>query len=61
MITSNMATSGEGLLLTTLSGSGKVRLQSLPFSRMADLIAAASGVGDEEVGEEHGLLGRLLG
>ena len=33
---------GEGLFLTTLTGPGKVYLQSLPFSRLADRIVAAS-------------------
>ncbi|MBT8421332.1 MAG: TIGR00266 family protein [Gammaproteobacteria bacterium] len=31
---------GEGLFLTTLSGTGTVYLQSLPFSRLADRILA---------------------
>lgn len=33
---------GEGLFLARLSGPGKVYLQSLPFSRLADRIHAAS-------------------
>ena len=33
---------GEGLFLATLSGTGVVMLQSLPFSRMADRINARS-------------------
>lgn len=33
---------GEGLFLTRLEGPGKVFLQSLPFSRLADRIVAAS-------------------
>ena len=32
---------GEGLFVTTLEGPGTVWLQSLPFSRLADRIAAA--------------------
>jgi len=58
---------GEGVVLATLTGPGTVYMQSLPFSRLADRIFAASsyqqnrgerrgaaGVGDE-------LLGGLLG
>ncbi len=39
---------GEGLFLTTIQGPGKVYLQSLPFSKLADRILSAakfSGVG----------------
>lgn len=42
---------GEGLVLATLSGPGSIWLQSLPFSRLADRIYAASrkqGKGREE-------------
>ncbi|MDX1531748.1 MAG: TIGR00266 family protein, partial [Rhodothermales bacterium] len=35
---------GEGLFVTTLTGPGLVFLQSLPFSRLADRIVAASRV-----------------
>jgi len=55
----SMVFGGEGLFLATLKGTGKVWLQSLPFSRMADRIGAAAGGGD--VGEDRGLVGRLLG
>mgnify|MGYP006424571121 CR=1 FL=1 len=34
---------GEGLFLANLKGPGRVYLQSLPFSRLADRIAAALG------------------
>jgi len=36
----SMVFGGEGLFLATLSGTGKVWLQSLPFSRLADNILA---------------------
>ena len=36
---------GEGVFLTTLTGPGLVLLQSLPFSRLADRIVVASGLG----------------
>jgi uncharacterized protein (TIGR00266 family) len=54
---------GEGLFFATLRGPGRVWLQSLPFSRMADRILAAvpnhGGRGREE-GSVLGGLGRLL-
>jgi len=54
---------GEGLFLATLSGHGKVWLQSLPFSRMADrILAHAPSAGGKSMGEGSvlGGLGRLL-
>lgn len=50
---------GEGLFLATLSGTGMVLLQSLPFSRMADRILqhAPSGGGSRK--GESGILGGL--
>ncbi|MFT3886033.1 MAG: TIGR00266 family protein [Flavobacteriales bacterium] len=54
---------GEGLFFATLRGPGHVWIQSLPFSRLADNIIAASpkagGRGREE-GSILGGLGRLL-
>ncbi|MBN1830016.1 MAG: TIGR00266 family protein [Deltaproteobacteria bacterium] len=47
----SMVLGGEGLFLATLSGSGVVYLQSLPFSRMADRIlqhAPKAGGGKKE-------------
>jgi uncharacterized protein (TIGR00266 family) len=56
---------GEGIFLARLTGPGKVYLQSLPFSRLADRIFAAS---KHQVGEKKGaagiggdVLGGLLG
>jgi uncharacterized protein (TIGR00266 family) len=44
---------GEGIFLTTLKGSGKVWLQSLPFSRLADrILAHAPTAGGNEKGED---------
>ena len=54
---------GEGLFLATLSGTGIVLLQSLPFSRMADrIIAHAPRAGGTRKGEGSllGSLGDLL-
>ena len=43
---------GEGLFLTTLKGTGRVWVQSLPFSRLADrIIASAPSAGGSSVGE----------
>lgn len=57
---------GEGLFLARMTGPGKVYLQSLPFSRLADRIFAASR--SRKVDEKTGvagiggdLLGGLLG
>lgn len=48
---------GEGLFFATLRGPGRVWLQSLPFSRMADrIIAAAPSAGGKRRGE-----GSILG
>lgn len=50
---------GEGLFYATLSGPGRVWLQSLPFSRMADRILAATRNRQEE-GSVLGGVGRIL-
>ena len=55
---------GEGLFFATLRGPGKIWLQSLPFSRMADRILAAApkaGGHAQEEGSVLGGLGRMLG
>lgn len=59
----SMMFGGEGVFLATLTGPGKVWLQSLPFSRMAGrMLAAAPGGGGQDRGEGSvlGGLGRLL-
>ena len=53
---------GEGLFLAKLTGPGKVYLQSLPLSRLADRIAVAANL--HNVGETKGaagLGGKILG
>lgn len=53
---------GEGLFLTTITGPGKVYLQSLPFSRVADRIVSSARGGfrrNEESGF-GGMLGNIL-
>jgi uncharacterized protein (TIGR00266 family) len=49
---------GEGIFFATLTGPGRVWLQSLPFSRIANRIySAARGMGGRK--EEGGILGGL--
>ena len=55
---------GEGLFFAKLTGPGRVILQTLPFSRLADRILAAAprhGGGRREEGGLLGGLGSLLG
>jgi uncharacterized protein (TIGR00266 family) len=48
----SMLFGGEGLFIATLSGHGKVWLQSLPFSRLADrIIQHAPKIGGSNAGE----------
>ncbi|MBQ0756288.1 MAG: TIGR00266 family protein [Amphritea sp.] len=48
----SMFLGGEGLWLATLSGTGTVWVQSLPFSRLADrILAAAPAIGGSDKGE----------
>jgi uncharacterized protein (TIGR00266 family) len=59
----SMFFAGEGLFLATLRGTGKVMLQSLPFSRMADrILAHAPRAGGRRKGEGSilGALGDLI-
>jgi len=53
---------GEGLFFATLTGPGDVWLQSLPFSRLANRVIAASRIGGKRKGEGSilGGLGDLL-
>ena len=53
---------GEGMFLAHLTGPGMIYLQSLPFSRIADRIMAASrwGGGREESRGLGGLLGGFI-
>ena len=53
----SMIFGGEGIFLATLQGHGRVWLQSLPFSRLADrIIANAPSAGGSQTGE-----GSILG
>lgn len=49
---------GEGLFLATLTGPGKIYLQSLPFSRLAGRVIAAAGPLARK--EQGGLLGNFM-
>lgn len=54
---------GEGLFFATLRGPGKVWVQSLPFSRLADRVISASSItpgGRKGEGSVLGGLGNLL-
>lgn len=51
---------GEGLFLANLTGPGKVYLQSLPFSRLADRIGAAFGRNKGETKRGGGLIENIL-
>lgn len=48
---------GEGLFFATLTGPGRVMLQTMPFSRLADRIIAASPRAGGRRMQEGGLLG----
>lgn len=59
----SMIFGGEGLFMATLKGHGKVWLQSMPFSRMADrILANAPSSGGSSTGEGSvlGGLGRMI-
>lgn len=57
----SMVFGGEGLFLATLSGTGVVYLQSLPFSRLADrILANAPSAGGRKTGEGS-VLGGIAG
>ena len=54
---------GEGLFLTTLSGTGTVWMQSLPFSRLADRVlehAPSRGGSNQGEGSVLGGIGRII-
>jgi uncharacterized protein (TIGR00266 family) len=54
----NVLFGGEGMFFAVLRGPGKVFLQTLPFSRLADRIIAASGISRGGTkGEQKGIAG----
>jgi uncharacterized protein (AIM24 family) len=52
---------GEGLFYATLTGPGRVTLQTLPFSRLASRIMAAAGGRRGESKGLGGLAGNVIG
>ena len=56
----SMFMGGEGLFLATLRGTGRVWIQSLPFTRLAGRILANVGSGGKGEGSILGGLGNLL-
>jgi uncharacterized protein (AIM24 family) len=51
---------GEGLFLATLQGTGRVWLQSLPFSRLADrVLENAPKTGGKSTGEGSVIKGAM--
>ncbi len=52
---------GEGLFYATLTGPGHLVLQTLPFSRLANRIAAAIGSHSEESKGVAGIGGNIIG
>ena len=56
----SMVFGGEGLFLATLRGAGKVWLQSLPFSRLADRIAPMGGGSGKDEGSVIGGLSSIF-
>lgn len=52
---------GEGLFLATLKGPGKIYIQSLPFSRLADRILAGARLNRGESKGAAGIGGDVLG
>ncbi len=55
----SMMFGGEGLFHATLKGPGKIWLQSLPFSRLADRIISASSISTGSRKEEGSVLGSI--
>lgn len=51
---------GEGLFLATLRGSGRIWIQSLPFSRLASRVLMNAGSRGKGEGSVLGGLGNLL-
>ncbi|MEO2126223.1 MAG: AIM24 family protein [Acidimicrobiales bacterium] len=59
----SMVFGGEGIFLATLQGTGKVWLQALPFSRLADrILANAPSAGGTSTGQGSvlGGLGKMF-
>jgi uncharacterized protein (TIGR00266 family) len=57
----NVLFGGEGLFYAVLRGPGKVYLQTLPFSKLADRIFTASKMASTSTGESKGSIAGVLG
>ena len=56
----SMLFGGEGLFLATMQGTGRVWLQSLPFSRLADrILEFAPAAGGKDMGEDSVVSGAI--
>ena len=56
----SMVFGGEGLFLATLSGSGKVWIQSMPISKLVQRLSPGGGQARKEGGSVLGQLGNLF-
>ncbi len=56
----SMVFGGEGLFLATLSGTGRVWMQSMPISKLVQRLSIGGGQGGKESGSVLGQLGGLL-
>ena len=56
----SMIFGGEGMFLATLSGTGKVWIQSLPISKLIQRLSPYGGNGSKESGSVIGGLGNLF-
>lgn len=56
----SMVFGGEGLFLATLSGTGRVWMQSMPISKLVQRLSAGGGQAGKESGSVLGKLGGLL-
>jgi uncharacterized protein (TIGR00266 family) len=56
----SMVFGGEGLFLTTLKGTGRVWLQSMPISKLISALSVNGGNGSKESGSVLGGLGRIF-
>ncbi len=56
----SMIFGGEGLFLATLSGTGRVWMQSMPISKLVQRLSQSSGQATKESGSVLGKLGGLL-
>lgn len=56
----SMVFGGEGLFLTTLKGTGRVWIQSMPISKLVSVLSVGGGNASKESGSVLGGLGRVF-